>query len=256
MEVIPAIDLRQGRCVRLLQGDYERETIFSEDPVAMAVHWESLGAPRLHVVDLEGARTGVPAEIETVERIVAAVSIPVQVGGGLRTLEHANRYLRAGADRVVFGTAAVENRPLISEALAMDAGAVVVALDVRDGRVRTEGWLQASQVSALELALEMERLGVQRVLFTDIVRDGTLTEPNYGSLVELRAATRMQVIASGGVASESQIARLGGLGVEAVIVGRALYTGSVDLPAALRIAGLPLIPGPSPARGEGSEGKP
>jgi phosphoribosylformimino-5-aminoimidazole carboxamide ribotide isomerase len=222
--------------VRLLQGDFSRETVFGEDPVAIALHWEELGATRLHVVDLEGARTGVPAEVETVQRIVAAVSIPVQVGGGLRSLDHANRYLRAGSDRVVFGTAAVKDPGLIVEALAMDVGAVVVALDTREGRVQTEGWLEATAVGAVELALRMESLGVQRVLSTDVMRDGMLTEPNYDGLAGLQSATTMRVIASGGVATSEHVARLARLGLEAVIIGRALYTGDIYLPDALAAA--------------------
>ncbi len=236
MEVIPAIDLRGGRCVRLQQGDYARETVFSDDPVAMAQHWEELGAPRLHVVDLEGARTGSPSEVETIERIVAAVSIPVQVGGGLRAIEHASRYLGAGVDRVVFGTVAVKDRRVIVEALAMDAGAVVVALDGRDGQIRTEGWLQGGGTSVVELAQEMEALGVRRVLSTDIARDGMLAEPNYESLADLRRSTNMAIIASGGIASAEQIGRLAALRVEGAIVGRALYTGDLALPEALRAA--------------------
>jgi len=231
--VIPAIDLRGGRCVRLLQGDYARETVFGDDPVAMARRWEDEGASRLHVVDLEGARTGVPCEVESIERIVAAISIPVQIAGGLRTLEHANRYLRAGAERIVFGTAAVKNPTLIVEALAMDAGAVVVALDHRDGQVRTEGWLEASSLCVVDLARRVQSLGVQRVLSTDIARDGMLNEPNYTSLAELSAATSMAVIASGGVSAINHLLRLAELGVEAAIIGRALYTGAFSLREAL-----------------------
>lgn len=233
MEVIPAIDLRAGRCVRLLQGDYAREIVFGDDPVAIARHWEELGAPRLHVVDLDGARTGVPHEVESIERIVAAVSIPVQVGGGLRTLEHASSYLRAGADRIIFGTAAVKDQHLIGEALAMDAGAIVVALDARDGRVQLEGWLEGSNLGTVDLARQMEALGVRRLLSTDILRDGMLTEPNYEALSELRAATSMAVIASGGVSSTTQLLRLAEIGLEAAIVGRALYTGDLSLTEAL-----------------------
>jgi phosphoribosylformimino-5-aminoimidazole carboxamide ribotide isomerase len=233
MEIIPAIDLRAGRCVRLLQGDYERETVFGDDPISIARRWEESGAPRLHVVDLDGARTGAPCEVQTIERIAAAVSIPLQVGGGLRTLEHANHYLRAGADRVVFGTAAIKNQQLIAEALEMDAGAIVVALDARDGRIQTEGWLEASAIEVVQLAKQMERLGVRRVLCTDIVRDGMLTEPNFSGLAELKASTAMQVIASGGVSTIEQLKRLAGLGMESAIVGRALYTGDLDLTEAL-----------------------
>jgi phosphoribosylformimino-5-aminoimidazole carboxamide ribotide isomerase len=236
LEVIPAIDLRGGRCVRLLQGDYAREMVFSDDPVAIARQWEEEGASRLHVVDLEGARTGFPAESETIERIVAAVSIPVQVAGGIRSLEHANHYLRTGAERIVFGTAAVKNSTLIVEALAMDAAAVVVALDHRDGIVRTDGWLEGSAAILLDLAQRMQSLGVQRILSTDITRDGMLTEPNYESLEELRAATALAIIASGGVSTADQVRRLSRLGVEAVIIGRALYSGGLRLSEALASA--------------------
>lgn len=233
MELIPAIDLRGGRCVRLLQGDYSRELIFGDDPVAMARQWEDQGASRLHVVDLEGARLGIPCEVESIERIVAAVSIPVQIAGGLRNLEHANRYLRAGAERIVFGTAALKNPALIVEALAMDAAAVVVAIDHRGGRVQTEGWLESSSVGVVDMARQMEALGVRRILSTDISRDGMLTEPNYDSLAALAAATSMAVIASGGVSSTEQLLRLSAMDVEAAIIGRALYTGDLRLPEAL-----------------------
>jgi phosphoribosylformimino-5-aminoimidazole carboxamide ribotide isomerase len=233
MEIIPAIDLRGGRCVRLLQGDYSRETVFSDDPVSVACRWEELGAPRLHIVDLEGAKTGTPSEVETIERIASAVSIPIQIGGGLRTLEQANRYLRAGAERIVFGTAAVKDRRLISEAIAMDPSAVVVALDARNGRIQTDGWIEGSDIGVLDLAQAMQDLGVPRVLATDIVRDGMLTEPNYAGLAELRASTTMQVIASGGVSAVVQLSRLAELGMEGAIIGRALYTGAIDLGEAL-----------------------
>jgi phosphoribosylformimino-5-aminoimidazole carboxamide ribotide isomerase len=233
VEVVPAIDLRGGRCVRLLQGDYARELVFSDDPVAIAQRWEAEGATRLHVVDLEGARTGAPSEAATIERIVAEVSIPVQVAGGIRSLEVANSYLRSGADRIVFGTAAVKNSALIVEALAMDAAAVVVALDHRDGIVRTNGWLEGSAAVLVELAQRMQSLGVQRILSTDITRDGMLTEPNYQSLEELKASTSLAIIASGGVSKASQVRRLAALGVEAVVIGRALYSGDLTLSDAL-----------------------
>jgi len=189
------------------------------------------------VVDLDGARTGAPCEVESIERIVAAVSIPVQVGGGLRTLEHANSYLRAGADRIVLGTAAVKNLHLVAEAVVMDAGAVLVALDARDGKIQTEGWMESSNVRTVDLARQMESLGVRRILSTDIARDGMLTEPNYDSLAELTTATRMAVIASGGVSNTDQLLRLAALGVEGAIVGRALYTGALSLSEALEAVG-------------------
>ncbi|MGI8553347.1 MAG: 1-(5-phosphoribosyl)-5-[(5-phosphoribosylamino)methylideneamino]imidazole-4-carboxamide isomerase [Dehalococcoidia bacterium] len=234
MEVIPGIDLRLGRCVRLVQGDFARETVFADDPVAVARHWEELGAPRLHVVDLEGARTGAPVELDTIEAILHAVSIPVQVAGGIRTLQQANQYLRAGADRVVFGTAAVRDQGLIVEALAMDPRAVVVALDGRNGRIHVQGWLDSGGVGIIELARTVEALGVPRVLSTDIARDGTLSEPNYAGLAALQAAVSCAVIASGGVASIAHLKHLAALGVEGVIIGRALYSGEIQLVDALQ----------------------
>lgn len=242
MEVIPALDLRGGCCVRLLQGDFARETIFSDDPVRAALHWEELGAPRLHVVDLEGSRSGQPVEFETIERILAAVSVPVQVAGGIRRLQDAHRYLRAGAERIVFGTAAVKDENLIVEALAMDPGAVVVALDSRDGFIRTDGWLDTSQVRTLDLAKRMQDLGVRRTLATDIARDGTLSEPNFGNLEELLRFTSLAVIASGGISTTEHLRRLAGLGTEGAIVGRALYVGALGLPDALVAARTPARP--------------
>lgn len=233
MELIPAIDLRGGRCVRLMQGDYNRETVFSDDPVAVALQWEEQGAQRLQLVDLDGSRTGRPVEAETVERIIQAVSIPVQVGGGIRQLQQAHRYLQAGADRVIFGTAAIKDRGLIVEALAMDPAAVIVAVDAREGRIQVEGWTDRTEIAAVDLARELEALGVQRVLATDVSRDGTLSEPNFAELATLCAATGMAVIAAGGVASVSHLSRLAALGAEAAILGRALYTGDIRLPEAL-----------------------
>lgn len=233
MEILPALDLRGGRCVRLLQGDYERETVFGDDPVETALRWQQLGAPRLHVVDLEGARSGSPAEAETIERIVREASIPVQVAGGIRSLQQAHRYLQAGADRVVFGTAAVRDPELVHEALKMDEAAVVVALDARDGRIRTDGWLQSSELTVRDLAARMQALGVRRVLMTDISRDGTLTEPNFAALAELQLSGGFAVIASGGVTSLAHITQLAHLGLEGAIIGQALYSGALSLPEAL-----------------------
>ena len=233
MELIPAIDLRGGRCVRLVQGDFARETVFSDDPIAVALQWEEQGAQRLQIVDLDGSRMGEPMEVETIGRILRAVSIPVQVGGGIRRLQQAHRYLQAGADRVIFGTAAIKDKGLIGEALAMDPSAVIVALDVRDGRVQVEGWLDRTEIEPLDLARELEALGVQRVLSTDVTRDGTLSEPNFDGLSQLCASTSMCVIAAGGVTSVAHLARLAALGVEAAVLGRALYTGAMRLSEAL-----------------------
>lgn len=233
MEIIPAIDLKGGRCVRLYQGDYARETIFSDDPTATAREWHRLGATRLHVVDLDGAALGSPQNGELIGRIVAAVPIPVQMGGGIRTIESIELALSWGADRVVLGTAAVKDPDLVEAACKTHPDAIIVALDARAGRVAINGWLEDTDQEASALAQRMASLGVPRFLYTDISRDGTGTEPNFAAIAVMQQAAGRPVIASGGVATVEHLKRLEALGVEAVIVGRALYTGGIELPAAL-----------------------
>ena len=238
MEVIPAIDLCGGRCVRLHQGDFERETVFSDDPLAMARRWQEQGGPRLHLVDLDGAATGESAHLEIISSIVAALDVPVQVGGGIRSAATARAWLDAGVERVVIGTAAVRD-PGMVEAVCREHGSerVVVSVDARDGMVALQGWTEASEVSVLELAQRMAGLGVARLLYTDIARDGMLTGPDVTTNAQLVRETGMAVLASGGVSSVEDIRRLAPTGVEGVIVGRALYTGAVSLPDAVAAAG-------------------
>lgn len=233
MEIIPAIDILGGRCVRLYQGDYAKETVFDEDPVAVARRWEGHGAPRLHLVDLDGAREGHPVNSPVICAIMAAVSIPVQVGGGIRDLSTLSRYLQLGAQRVVLGTAAAKDQRLLAGALALDAEAVVVAVDVRNGIVMTEGWQKASGHLALELMEGLVGLGVRRFIYTDISRDGTLSEPNFAAIGQVVKTIPVPIIASGGVSRMVHLLTLAELGAEAAIVGRALYTGDLDLAEAL-----------------------
>ena len=230
MEVIPAIDIRGGRCVRLFQGDYDRETVFSDSPVDMAAHWIELGAERLHVVDLDGAREGKAPNIETVAQIAASSSVPVQYGGGVRDVDSALRAVEMGVDRVVVGTAAVEDPGLVSVLLReLGAGALVVSVDAREGRIALDGWTRGSGVDAVDFARSLESTGVGRVVYTDISRDGTLTEPNFAGVEELAAATRMKVLVAGGVSSVEHVTRLATVPVEGAIVGSAVYTGAIDL---------------------------
>jgi phosphoribosylformimino-5-aminoimidazole carboxamide ribotide isomerase len=228
--VIPAIDLRAGKCVRLTQGDYSRETVFDDDPVAVARRWESAGASLLHVVDLEGARDGVPKQRDTIVEIVEALDIPVQVGGGIRSAEHADSLLLAGVSRIVLGTAAVNDPQLVHRLLDRHgAGQIVVGVDARNGKVATQGWLETSSLDALDLIARMADAGVQRVVYTDIERDGMLSSPNFEAVREA-AGLGVAIIGSGGVSRRADIERLAAIdGVEAVIVGRALYTGDVVL---------------------------
>ncbi len=233
MEIIPAIDLKGGRCVRLYQGDYGRETVYSEDPVGMAGHWQSLGAPRLHLVDLDGAAKGEPCHLALIGRIAAAVKVPVQVGGGIRRIEVIRQLLDLGVQRVILGTAAAEDPELVGNACREFGQAIIVGVDARDGYVATRGWLQKTAVTASDMVCQMADLGVRRFICTDILRDGTLTQPNFAVISELVGNPRVALIASGGVASVEHITRLSRLGVEGVIVGKALYTGDVKLEEAL-----------------------
>ena len=234
MEVIPAIDLKDGACVRLYQGDFEKTTVFSTDPAETALRWQRAGAPRIHVVDLDGSRSGIPANLESIRAIADAVSVPLQVGGGVRTVETAQALLEAGVERVVLGTAAVEDPGLVQE-LCRRWGRerVVVAVDARKGRVAIRGWTEDTPVDATDLVKEMAVLGPQRFLYTDISRDGTMTAPNFGAVAAIIQNTGMAIIASGGVTSLADLRRLAQTGAEAAIVGRALYEGSLDLAEAI-----------------------
>ena len=238
MEIIPSIDLKAGRCVRLYQGDYQRETVFSDDPATVAQSWEDQGAVRLHLVDLDGALVGSPTHFEAISAIVRRLTIPVQVGGGIRDMDSARRVMETGAARLVIGTAAVEN-PTLVERLCDSYGSesVVVALDARDGMVSIKGWLEQTSATATGLAKQMADLGIVRVLYTDISRDGTMTEPNFAANAELVGTTGLAVLASGGIASVEHIRRLASTGVEGGIVGRALYDGTLDLYTAMEAGG-------------------
>jgi phosphoribosylformimino-5-aminoimidazole carboxamide ribotide isomerase len=230
-EVIPAIDLRGGYAVRLLQGDYTRETRYHDDPVALAQHWAQRGAPRLHVVDLDGARAGYPTQLELVRRVIRGVAIPVQVGGGVRSEGAVRALLDAGADRVILGTLAVE-QPEVAGALFEKYGErIVCALDVKSGRAATAGWESLSETHYLQVAQEMAQRGAQRIIFTQIERDGTLQGVDFEPLIELLKTVSVPVIASGGVRDASDLTILRALAqstsLEGVIVGKALYEGTL-----------------------------
>jgi phosphoribosylformimino-5-aminoimidazole carboxamide ribotide isomerase len=229
MEVIPAIDLRGGKCVRLQQGDYGRETVFGDDPVAMAEHWASEGATRLHLVDLDGARDGKPAHVDIVRKIVAALAIPCQLGGGVRDDAAIDAWVDAGLDRVIVGTMALKDPEWFARACRRHPGRVALGLDARDGRVATDGWLDVSAVDAVELALRFDDLPMAAVIYTDIACDGMLTGPNLASTGALARRLKTPVIASGGVGTLDDVARLAELPLSGCIVGRALYDGRFRL---------------------------
>lgn len=233
IEIIPAIDLKGGRCVRLYQGDYNRETVFSEDPLDVALRWQAMGAPRLHIVDLDGAATGEPGNLEIIRQIATAVQIHTQVGGGIRKMETVKELLKMGIDRVVLGTAAVEDPQLVTDVCRAFADSLVVSIDTKEGWVATRGWKLETRLSGIEFAQTMAKLGVKRFIYTDISRDGTLTEPNFTAFSGLLNAIRLPVIASGGVTTLTHVTMLKQLGAEGVIIGRALYTGDIKLKEAL-----------------------
>ncbi len=233
MEVIPAIDLRGGRCVRLTQGDYDRETVFSDDPVEMALKWVGEGATRLHVVDLDGAREGRPVNDDVVRRIIDAVEQPVQVAGGVRTLDAVQAWLETGADRVILGTAAVRDPEMAAEAARRHGERIVVSIDAREGVVAVEGWREETKLQAKSFLQKLAGLGVQRFVYTDINRDAMLDSPNYEMIENMVGATERPLIAAGGVAKVENLTRLAELGIEGVIIGLALYDGRVDLREAI-----------------------
>jgi phosphoribosylformimino-5-aminoimidazole carboxamide ribotide isomerase len=235
LEIIPAVDLKDGRCVRLYQGDFSRE-ILSEEPLGVALRWQEQGASRLHVVDLEGAATGRPVNIDIVREIASQARVPLQVGGGVRDMETARLLLEAGVQRVLLGTAAVESPDFVRRALAeLGSEAVVVSVDARGGRVALRGWKEESGVDALELLGRMAEAGVRRFVYTDIAQDGTLTQPNFDAVAEAISTVDCPVIAAGGISSVEHLLRLAELGAEGAIVGTALYTGAIDLREAVRL---------------------
>jgi phosphoribosylformimino-5-aminoimidazole carboxamide ribotide isomerase len=238
VQILPAIDLRGGRCVRLRQGDYAQETVFSDDPAAMARRWVEAGAAFLHLVDLDGAKEGRPVNGASVRAIVEAASVPCQLGGGLRTEADIATALSWGVHRVVLGTRALQEPGWLEAVSRRWPGQVVLGIDARDGMVATHGWLEVSQRPALELARQCSGWPLAALVYTDISRDGMLAGPNLDALAEMAAAVPLPVIASGGVTSLDDVRALARRGLAGCIIGRALYEGHIDLKEAIRIAGL------------------
>lgn len=240
MEILPAIDLLDGACVRLHQGDYDQVTRFSEDPVAQALSWQSQGATRLHLVDLDGAKRGEPINDAAVRAITAALDIPVQLGGGVRSLERAEELIACGLDRVILGTVAIEQPELVQELAQRHPGRIVVGIDANDGRVATRGWIEQSDVLATDLAQQFSAAGIAAIITTDIATDGTLAGPNLDALRTMAQCSAVPVIASGGIGCMADLLALlplEPLGVSGVIVGRALYDGRVALGEAIAAIG-------------------
>ena len=225
--------MRGGKCVRLYQGDFAQETVFSDDPVDVALRWQSMGATKLHIVDLDGAAAGELGNLDIITEIANAVLIPTQLGGGIRDLKTVEAVLKTGVERVILGTAAVEDSKLVEEACHNFRDSIIIGIDARDGYVAIRGWRLETKLKATELAESMARLGVKRFIYTDISRDGTLTEPNFTGVFEMVNTVRLPIIAAGGISSLDHLKMLKQFGVEGAIVGRALYTGDINLKKAL-----------------------
>jgi len=229
MLVIPAIDLKGGKCVRLTQGDFKREKVYSEDPLVVAKKWEEQGAKMLHVVDLDGSKEGNLANFEVIKIIAQGIKIPIQVGGGIRNKKTVRSLLSCGVSRVILGTVALENEEELKHILNDFSSKVAVALDTKDGKLMIKGWFENSNKNSIATALKLEDLGVKRFVYTDVVKDGTLTEPNYKEIANLTKHVLVPVIAGGGISTLNSIKQLKTMGLEGVIVGKALYERRISL---------------------------
>lgn len=230
MQLYPAIDMKNGQCVRLRQGEFKNITVYSDAPEAMAAHWQEEGATFLHLVDLDGALAGHSVNEEAIKRILKAVSIPVQIGGGIRTIESAARMLSLGITRVIVGTKAAEHPEFLGELVnEFGSSAIVAGIDARDGKVATQGWEKTSEFMASDLALTMKEYGVKHIVYTDISRDGMLTGPNVEATSRLTKATGLDIIASGGVSSMEDLEALANEGIQGAIIGKALYENRISL---------------------------
>jgi len=233
MEIIPAVDIRGGKCVRLYQGDYDQETVFDEDPVTAALTWYSQGARWLHVVDLDGAIAGEPQNMEVIGEIMKESGLSIELGGGIRQEKTAEKLLRQGVSRLILGTAAIENRELVKKLCQRFGEAIAVSLDARDGKIITRAWQKNTPIEVLQLSREMAEAGVRRFIYTDIRRDGTLTGPNFDMIKRLIAGTNVPVIVAGGISKLEHLRSIKELGAEGVIIGKALYTGDINLREAI-----------------------
>lgn len=236
MKLYPAIDLKDGKCVRLLQGDYNAVTVYGDHPAQMAKRWESLGAQYLHLVDLDGAKEGKGVNNQAIKEIIEAINIPVQLGGGIRTMESIKEKLDMGVDRVILGSVAVKNKALIEEAIkTFGPDRIVIGVDAKNGNVAIEGWLKVTELSALDFCMELKKIGVSTIIYTDISKDGMMQGPNIAETGKLVKETGLDIIASGGVSSLEDLKQIASIGAHGAIIGKALYIGAIDLKEALSL---------------------
>ena len=229
MILFPAIDIRNGKCVRLIQGDYAQEIIYGDSPTEMALLWEKQGAEFIHIVDLDGAKTGDSANRLAIQEVAKAVSIPIQVGGGIRSMDIIDDHIESGVSRIIIGTAAITNRPFLEQAVAKYGDKIAVSIDARNGLVATDGWTETSDTKAIDLLKDLEEIGVKTVVYTDILKDGMMQGPNFEELRAVDEASSIDVIASGGVSRKEDIEKLAKMNLYGAIIGKALYEGALSL---------------------------
>lgn len=234
MIIFPAIDIRQGKCVRLIQGDYDQETIYSDSPTDMAREWERQGAEYLHLIDLDGAKSGNSLNRQAILDIRKHVRVPIQVGGGIRSMDVIKGYIDNGINRVIIGTAAITDRDFLKQAVKQYGDQIAVSIDARNGFVATDGWTETSTIHATDLIKDLEDIGVRTIVYTDIFKDGMLSGPNFKELIEINEASSMDVIASGGVTTESDLQKLKDMNIYGAIIGKALYDGNLNLESVVR----------------------
>lgn len=237
MQIFPAIDIKNGKCVRLYQGDFAKETMMNADPIDQAAKFVAAGATFLHIVDLDGAVSGKPTNIALIQRLQQQVKIPIQVGGGIRTMTQVDTYLRAGAERVIIGSAALSDPDFVKAAVTKYGDKIIIGIDAKNGFVATEGWLQLSDKKATTFAGEIAKLGVHTIIYTDISKDGTLAGPNFEKLRAIQKSARIAVIASGGVSSKADLEQLAAEGFYGAIAGKALYEGKITMADVLEVEG-------------------
>ncbi|WP_432403781.1 1-(5-phosphoribosyl)-5-[(5-phosphoribosylamino)methylideneamino]imidazole-4-carboxamide isomerase [Wukongibacter sp. M2B1] len=229
MIIFPAIDIRGGKCVRLYQGKYDKETVYNNDPIVVAKKWRDEGARYLHIVDLDGALTGELVNKELIRKIAETVDIPIQVGGGIRTLERAKEILALGVERIIVGTSAIKIEGFVEELVEKLGEKVVVSIDAKDGYVCVDGWTNSSEIEAIDFAKELQQKGVKTIVYTDISKDGTMIGPNFNELKRLKENTKIDIIASGGIGKKEDVEEVGEMNLYGAIVGKALYEGKISL---------------------------
>lgn len=236
MIILPAIDLRDGKCVRLYKGDFNKSEIVSESPINTAISFKEAGAEYIHMVDLDGALKGKGVNVDIVAKVVETVNIPVELGGGIRDIETIDYLIEKGISRVILGTAALNNPSLVKEAVKKYGDKIAVGIDAKDGYVAVDGWLNVSKVNYIDLAKEMESIGVKNIIFTDISRDGTLTGPNLETLSKLKESVKCDITASGGIKNIEDVESIKKMGLYGVIIGKAIYSNNIDLKEAVELS--------------------